>query len=183
MAMTGIEGLSSGIDSRVTAARSAQFAEGAGDFAAMLERAAKEQNGAGIESEDASRLGLPKPHVTITARTRLNGDYTSGFQGAFTSPLDKAARPTGMAHGQNATIDKTSELYESALEFESYFVKIMLSSMRNSVTKSSITGEESFASQMYEDMLYDELAVTMTKNAGFGLADQIYLALNTDTLE
>jgi len=171
MAITGIEGISSGIDSRITAARSAQFAEGAGDFAAMLERAAKKQN-----------AGLPKPHVTITARTRLNGDYTSGFQGAFTSPLDKAARPTGMAHGQNATIDKTSELYESALEFESYFVKIMLSSMRNSVTKSSITGEESFASQMYEDMLYDELAVTMTKNAGFGLADQIYLALNTDTL-
>ena len=30
---------------------------------------------------------------------------------------------------------------------------------------------------MYEDMLYDELAVSMTKNAGFGLADQIYLEL------
>jgi flagellar protein FlgJ len=28
---------------------------------------------------------------------------------------------------------------------------------------------------MYEDMLYDEYAKDYTKNAGFGLADQVYL--------
>jgi flagellar protein FlgJ len=31
---------------------------------------------------------------------------------------------------------------------------------------------------MYEDMLYDEYATSMTKNAGFGLADQIYMQLS-----
>ncbi len=50
----------------------------------------------------------------------------------------------------------------------------MLSEMRKTVHK---TNEGDFASKMYEDMLYDEYSTAMTKNAGFGLADQIYLAL------
>jgi flagellar protein FlgJ len=55
----------------------------------------------------------------------------------------------------------------------------MLSAMRNSISRSNLTGDQNkFARDMYEDMLYDELTVSMTKNAGFGLADQIYLELN-----
>jgi flagellar protein FlgJ len=50
--------------------------------------------------------------------------------------------------------------------------------MRSTVTKTNLGGEEnSFAQSMYEDMLYDEYAVALTKNSGFGLADQIYLEL------
>lgn len=54
----------------------------------------------------------------------------------------------------------------------------MVSSMRSTVTKTSLFGGDSFASQMYEDMMYDEYATQLTKNAGFGLADQVYLQLN-----
>ena len=63
------------------------------------------------------------------------------------------------------------------MELESYFVKQMLSSMRKTVMKSE---ESDFATQTYEDMLFDEYATSMTKNAGFGLADQIYLQLNVE---
>lgn len=114
---------------------------------------------------------------------RLNGDYTTGFQGSFSSLLDKTAVPTGAAANSasesspKGTIDKTSKLYEKSLELESYFVKIMLNSMRSTLGKNSLYGETSYANKMYEDMMYDELANTMTKNAGFGLADQIYLSL------
>jgi len=80
--------------------------------------------------------------------------------------------------GAKATIDKTSELYQQALELESYFVKIMLDSMRSTLGKNSLTGKDSFAGKMYDDMMYEELSRTMTKNAGLGLADQIYLQLN-----
>ena len=31
---------------------------------------------------------------------------------------------------------------------------------------------------MYEDMLYDEYTTALTKNAGFGIADAIYLELS-----
>ena len=117
---------------------------------------------------------------------KLNGDYTSGFEKTFRALSDKNALPSGAAANDapafgaknEKKIDKTSVLYEKSLELESYIIKIMLSSMRGTLTGASVYGEEpSYAQKMYEDMLYDELAVTMTKNAGFGLADQIYLQL------
>ncbi|MBQ9908877.1 MAG: rod-binding protein, partial [Treponema sp.] len=77
---------------------------------------------------------------------------------------------------QQKTIDRTSKLYEKSLEMESYVVKMMLSSMRKTVMKAD--GESNYAKNMYEDMLYDEYATMMTKNAGFGLADQMYLQLS-----
>ena len=117
---------------------------------------------------------------------KLNGDYTSGFEKTFRALSDKTALPSGAAANDASAfgaknekkIDKTSVLYEKSLELESYIIKIMLSSMRGTLTGASVYGEEpSYAQKMYEDMLYDELAVTMTKHAGFGLADQIYLQL------
>lgn len=118
---------------------------------------------------------------------RLGGDWTSGFTGAFMSESDRRALPQGAAANQanpnvrSQTIDKTSRLYEKSLELESYVVKMMLSSMRKTVMRAD--SESSYARDMYEDMLYDEYAAMMTKNAGFGLADQMYLQLSQGGLE
>ena len=130
----------------------------------------------------------------LSAAGKLNGDYTSGFEKAFSHKSDTKALPQGAAHNtssasvraptaaENQTIDKTSVLYEKALELESYFIKIMLSSMRGTLSGTSAYGtEKSYAQKMYEDMMFDELAVSVTKNAGFGLADQIYLELTSKT--
>lgn len=117
--------------------------------------------------------------ASISSDPRLPGDFISSLRVENPTENDRVARPTGAAanSGQKGTIDKTSKLYEQALELESYFVKMMLSSMRNTVSKTSLTGENDFASKMYDDMLYDELARDVTKSAGFGLADQVYLQL------
>ena len=118
---------------------------------------------------------------------RLNGDWTSGFTGSFMAESDKHALPQGAAanqanpHVAPREIDRTSKLYEKSLEMESYVVKMMLSSMRKTVMKAD--GESSYAKNMYEDMLYDEYATMMTKNAGFGLADQMYLHLSQGGIE
>ena len=130
----------------------------------------------------------------LSAAGKLNGDYTSGFEKAFSHKSDTKALPQGAAHNtssasvlvptaaENQTIDKTSVLYEKALELESYFIKIMLSSMRGTLSGTSAYGtEKSYAQKMYEDMMFDELAVSVTKNAGFGLADQVYLELTSKT--
>lgn len=138
-------------------------------FSELLERLQKQDDGKGTLSSSQ-----------IAENGRLNGDYTSGFSNTFTSKNDKSSMPVGAAanqsnpHVQQKTIDKTSELYEKSMELESYFVKQMLSSMRKTIIKSQ---ESDFAQQTYEDMLFDEYANSMTKNAGFGLADQIYLSL------
>ncbi len=138
-------------------------------FSELLERLQNQNDGRGtVASEQIAENG------------RLNGDYTTGYTGTFTGENNKNAAPVGAAanqanpHVQSKTIDRTSELYEKSMELEGYFVKQMLSAMRKTVMKAN---ESDFAQNMYEDMLFDEYATAMTKNAGFGLADQIYLSL------
>ena len=155
-------GLTNGAGALTSARQNADNAK----FSELLSRMQNQDNGRGTVASDE-----------ILENGRLNGDYASGFAGAFS---DKAAKPIGAAANQanpnvkSKTIDKTSELYEKSMELENYFVKQMLSAMRKTVMKSQ---ESDFAQQTYEDMLFDEYSTAMTKNAGFGLADQIYLSL------
>ena len=111
----------------------------------------------------------------------MNGEFTSDYSGTFKSEADKTAKASGFAansvRSQGKTIDKTSKLYEKSLELESFFVKMMVDSMRKTVTKAN-QSENSFAQKMYEDMLYDEYTTALTKNSGFGIADSIYLELS-----
>lgn len=111
---------------------------------------------------------------------RLNGDFKTGFDKTFTSAADKNAAPKGAAvngaiRSSGKKIDKTSKLYEKSMELESFFVKMMVDSMRKTVHSAT---KDSFAKSMYQDMLYDEYTTSLTKQAGFGLADQIYLELS-----
>lgn len=134
-------------------------------------------------SEDVNDKNMPPSFSSM-----LPGDYASSFKIENSTPNDRNAMPQGMARSSYKeyspsgeehirTIDKTSVLYEKSLELESYFVKIMTDSMRSTLTGKTLAGDESFASKMYKDMMYDELNRSLTKNAGFGLADHIYLQL------
>lgn len=172
----GMYGNSAAITGGASASEAAQLQGEIGKFQSLLDSMKASSEQPNMQGNVASSQ--------IAQSGRLNGEYTSGFDGSFTSEADKTALPTGAAANSskivpNKTIDRTSDLYEKSLELESYFVKMMLSSMRSTLSGTSINGEEkSYAQNMYEDMLYDELAVSMTKNAGFGLADQIYLELS-----
>ncbi len=75
-----------------------------------------------------------------------------------------------------AKIDKTDKLYEQCVELEIFLVKTLISSMRNTVQKSGLINE-GYAGKMYEDMLYDEYAKDLAKNANFGMAEMAYLEL------
>jgi peptidoglycan hydrolase FlgJ len=83
---------------------------------------------------------------------------------------------TGVSKVNNNKIDKNDILYEKCLELETFLVKNLLTSMRNTVQKSGLI-DEGFAGKIYEDMLYDEYAKDLTKNAGFGLAENAYRQL------
>ncbi len=159
----------SGITGGQGALQSAKSNADTAKFSELIERFQSQNEGRGtISSSQLAESG------------RLNGEYTTGFAGTYTSEADKTARPTGAAanqanvHVKSQTIDKTSDLYKQSMELENYFVKQMLSEMRKTIHRS---GDTDFARQTYEDMLYDEYSTAMTKNAGFGLADQIYLSL------
>ncbi|MGP1454662.1 MAG: rod-binding protein [Treponema sp.] len=123
--------------------------------------------------------------AVLTKSTQLQGDYLRPFEIPNPTEADRYAKPQGIAAAalqckdiHHTAIDKTSQLYQHALELESYLVKIMLNSMRSTIGNSFFTGNDNFAGKMYEDMMYENLSRTVTQNAGLGLADQIYIQLN-----
>lgn len=84
---------------------------------------------------------------------------------------------SGARIADSTPIDKKSKLYEQCQDFESIFVKMMLKQMRASVDKSDSLLSGGWAEDIYQDMLDDEYSKSMAKNAGFGLADQLYRQL------
>jgi Rod binding domain-containing protein len=84
---------------------------------------------------------------------------------------------SGARVADNAPIDRKSKLFEQCREFESIFVKMMLKEMRNSVDKTDSLLSGGWAEDIYTDMLDDEYSKSIAKNAGFGLADQLYKQL------
>ena len=65
------------------------------------------------------------------------------------------------------------QLRSVAEDFEAIFVKQMLESMRSTLNPENRLVDTGMAGEMFEDMLYDEYAQTMSKSGGFGLADMI----------
>jgi flagellar protein FlgJ len=75
---------------------------------------------------------------------------------------------------KKATIDKTSDLYKAAQDFEALFIKQMLDAMRKTLkTQDDMVGSGT-GQDMYNDMLYDEYAKKMSSTGQFGIADMIY---------
>ncbi len=84
---------------------------------------------------------------------------------------------TGARIADSSHVDRKSKLFEQCQEFESIFVKMMLKEMRKSVDKKDSLLSGGWAEDIYSDMLDDEYSKSMAKNAGFGLADQLYKQL------
>ena len=71
-------------------------------------------------------------------------------------------------------INKVDEkLMDTCIEMESLFVAQMFKEMRKSVGKSDwIHG--GFAEEVFQDMLYDEYSLMVSKNSRLGLAKMLY---------
>ncbi len=137
------------------------------------------------QKDKSYNLGTGLSSSQVARNHRLNGDYTQGFYDYYKSESDKHAAPEGLAagvtgeNGKKIVIDKTSELYAQSKEMENYMVKMMVSSMRETIHHTSFLGDQNdYARDMYEDMMYDNYAEQLTKNSHLGLADQIYIELS-----
>jgi hypothetical protein len=82
---------------------------------------------------------------------------------AFAAVLPKAKGP--------------DKLREVCTEMESIFVKQMLSQMKKNVEKSEFL-HGGYAEDIFEDMLYDEYAMMISKNSDLGIARQMYEQLS-----
>ncbi len=148
------------------AAKTAPFAalggtSSAGDssFELMLRSAAKAQSKARDAGAEAAASVVPAIGRPLGAA-------------ANSLPVDE-----NRSRAQAKSIDRTDKLYEQCRELESFLIKNLLSGLRKTVQKSEFL-DGGYAGEMYEDMLYDEYAKNLSRNAGFGLADQAYLELS-----
>ena len=106
------------------------------------------------------------------AKARENSELQTKF------PEEQLANNNEQRTVKGKGIDKDDKLYQLCLELETFLIKNLLTSMRNTVQKTGLI-HEGFAGKMYEDMLYDEYAKDFTKNASFGLAEQAYRQLKS----
>jgi len=113
----------------------------------------------------AAPVHSPENFADVLRRTSAN-QHDNSFDDVTSAARRRAQAP----------IDKTDKLYELCLELETFLIKNLLTSMRNTVQKSDFI-DEGFAGKIYEDMLYNEYAKSFAKNAGFGLAEQAYRQL------
>ncbi len=68
-------------------------------------------------------------------------------------------------------------LYETAKEFQSIFVNLMMKSMRSTLNKEDDLLYGGNKQDIFEDMLYNEYSKALSAAPGFNLADKIYLEL------
>ena len=69
-------------------------------------------------------------------------------------------------------INSEKKIEKVARDFESIFLHKLLTSMRKTVPKSGLL--DSFATDMYQSMMDEEISREMSKNKGMGLGEMIY---------
>ncbi len=98
------------------------------------------------------------------------------IQGKFDRLLKKniESRENGIsasAPGGKKLTDK--KLMNVCVEMESIFVSRMLSEMRKTLPKEKLV-DGGFAEKIFEDMLYDEYALNLSKTSNLGIATMLY---------
>jgi Rod binding domain-containing protein len=89
-----------------------------------------------------------------------------------TSKLGDA--PITLPTGERITTAEQREVYESALEFERYFVQQLLKPMEKSGSLLGEGEEGSAGMSGYRDMAQDQLTQAVLDGGGLGLASTIY---------
>jgi len=103
---------------------------------------------------------------------RGSGDGTGGA--SFSDTLSETIRrgPDTPARSGKASREE-KRLWEACIEMESLLVGKMLKVMRNTVDKTGwINGGH--AEEIFEDMLYDEYALSLSRNSNLGLSKMLY---------
>ncbi|TAL37046.1 MAG: cell division protein [Spirochaetes bacterium] len=96
----------------------------------------------------------------------------SGLDGEEAPAVEEAPR---MNARDGKTVDK--KLMNVCIEMESIFVARMLKEMKKTVPKGEIL-HGGYAEEVFEDMLYDEYSMSVSKTSNLGLAKMLYSQLS-----
>ncbi len=110
-----------------------------------------------------------------TGEKSISNKLTNRVQGNFKQVLDKEIDSLKNTNKSNIPgskiIDK--KLMDVCIEMESLFVSKMLKTMRNTIPKNEFING-GFAEEVFEDMLFDKYALSLSKNSNLGIAAMLY---------
>lgn len=157
-----------------------------GDFRMSGEMISRDRNSAANVTDFAETLRRVAASQTAASGSASASDELpaslspAGLSPAALPPINPAANQAAPDPSRPASrfavIDRDSKLFEQCVELEIFLVKNLVNSMRSTIQRSGLIGD-SFAGQIYEDMLFDEHARNISQNANFGLAEMAYLEL------
>lgn len=108
----------------------------------------------------------------------ISAEYSSSLNNALTENVKSEAFKNSIEKAAASGEDK--QLRQACNDFESYFIKMMFSAMRNT----SFVSDDSFfaksnAQNIFEDMLYEEYGnIIANSGNGIGLSDMLYKQLS-----
>jgi len=91
--------------------------------------------------------------------------------------FDNAVSDALIVSKKNVMNKQQKKLWDTCVEAESLFVNKMLKEMRKSVDKGEWL-HGGFAEEIFEDMLYDEYSLQISKNSNLGMAKMLYNELS-----
>jgi len=97
------------------------------------------------------------------------GEQKTGSVSFHETLADALQRPDG----KHAHHKQDKRLWDACIEMESILVGKMLKEMRKSVQKTGWM-HGGFAEEIFEDMLYDEYAMSLSRNSNLGMAKMLY---------
>lgn len=124
--------------------------------------------------DTVQRIDANKPKSSLSFEETLRAEINPNIQGKVSSSSIR------LPHNIKKEIESDEyrkKLFDASVEFESIFVKMMLSQMKKSVQKSGMI-EGGYAEEIFEDMLYDEYAKKISQNESLGIAEEIYRTLS-----
>jgi Rod binding domain-containing protein len=119
---------------------------------------------------------LKSENLNINSNPKtINIKRENKFQQLLDKNTGAKTKDTKEIYHRSNTVD--TKLMNACIEMESIFVSKMLKEMRNTLPKEKLI-DGGFAEQIFEDMLYDEHALNISKTSNLGLAKMLYNELS-----
>ncbi len=127
-----------------------------------------------IQAGTKSKVGGKAGERVNTGSPELKKYFPGDLNGRVSS---SHLAPSGNIQDAIRNDPERKRLYDTAVEFQSIFVNMMLKSMRKTLNRKEDILFGGFRQEVFEDMLYDKYSKMMSQNSGFSLADQMYRQL------
>src|SRR5690554_6271818 len=104
----------------------------------------------------------------------INSNMSSGML----NQLQSTAKQEEISSLKANKTDDNEKLKEACMEFESIFINTILKQARTATQQIGGSEDKSYAREIYEGMQDEEMAKTMAKGEGIGLAKELYRQLS-----